>query len=61
VAGNTSGKRELKKELLQPGLILADLGIDLAVRALKIRIAHDGRAAVPGTGDVDHVCPGPET
>ena len=55
VAGNAAGKRELQEELLQPGLILADVGIDLAVRAFEIGVAHDRRAAVPGAGDVDHV------
>ena len=55
VAGNSSGKRKLKKELPQPGLILADVGIDLAVSALEVSVAHDGRAAVPGAGDVNHV------
>ena len=49
------GKRELLEELLQPGLILADVGIDLAVSAFEIRVANDGRAAVPGAGDVNHV------
>ena len=43
------------KELPQPGLILADVGIDLAVSALEIGVAHDGRAAVPGAGNVNHV------
>ena len=55
VAGNAAGKRELQEELLQPGLVLADVGIDLAVGALEIGVAHDGRAAVAGAGDVDHV------
>ena len=55
MAGNSAGKRELEKELPQPGLILADVGIDLAVGALKVGVAHDGRAAVSGAGDVDHV------
>ena len=55
VAGNSSGKRKLNKELPKPGLILADVGIDLAVSALEIGVAHDGRAAVPGAGDVNHV------
>jgi len=55
VAGNTSGKRELKKKLLQPDLVLADDGIDLAVRSLQIRVGHDGRTAMTGAGDVDHV------
>ena len=30
-------------------------GIDLAVSAFEVGVAHDGRAAVPGAGDVDHV------
>ena len=30
-------------------------GIDLAVGALEVGVAHDRRAAVPGAGDVDHV------
>ena len=55
VARNSSGKGELHKELPQPGLILADVGIDLAVGAFEIGVADDGRAAVPGAGDVDHV------
>ena len=42
-------------KLAKPGLVLADLGIDLAVRALEIGIAHDGLAPVAGAGDVDHV------
>jgi len=37
VAGNAAGKRKLEKELLQPDLILADVGIDLAVRCLRDR------------------------
>jgi len=48
-------KRKLNKEFPQPGLILADVGIDLAVSALEVSVAHDGRAAVPGPGDVNHV------
>jgi hypothetical protein len=55
VAGNSSGKRKLNKELPQPDFILADVGIDLAVSALQIRVAHDGWAAMSGAGDVDHV------
>src|SRR5664280_2298782 len=55
VAGNAAGKRKLNKELPKPGLILADVGIDLAVSALEVSIAHDGWAAVSGARDVDHV------
>src|ERR1019366_9081118 len=55
VAGDSSGKRKLNKELSQPGLILADVGIDLAVSALEVSVAHDGGAAVSRAGDVNHV------
>src|ERR1039458_5680352 len=47
MAGNSSGKRELNKELPEPGFILADVGIDLAVSALQVCVTHDGRTAVP--------------
>src|ERR1017187_11026185 len=55
VAGNSSGKRELKKELPQSGLILADVGIDFAVCPFKVSVAYHRRAAVAGAGDVNHV------
>ncbi len=55
VAGNSSGKRKLNKELPKPGFILADVGIDLAVSALEVCVAYDGRAAVPRAGDINHV------
>ena len=55
VTGDPSGEGELLEQLLQPGLILADVGIDLAVRAFEVDVAHHRRGAVAGTGDVDHV------
>src|SRR5450756_2140262 len=55
VAGDASGKRKLNKELPKPRLVLADVGIDLAVSALEIRVADNRRTAVPGAGDVNHV------
>src|SRR5450759_2042073 len=55
VAGHASRKRELNKELPKPRLVLADVGIDLAVSALEIRVADNRRTAVPGAGDVNHV------
>src|SRR4030042_927658 len=55
VAWNSAGKRKLNKKLPKPGLVLADVGIYLAVSALKISVAYHGRAAVPGAGDVNHV------
>src|SRR5437899_376668 len=45
MTGYSAGKREPGKELLEPDLIPADGRIDLAVRALEVRVAHDRRAA----------------
>src|ERR1700693_1830985 len=42
VARNSSRKRKLNKEFPKARLILADIGIDLAVRALEIGVTHDG-------------------
>jgi hypothetical protein len=55
VAGNAAGKGELLEEPLQPGLILADGGVDLAVGALEIGVADHGRTAVARAGNIDHV------
>ena len=55
MAGNAAGKRELLEQLLQPGLVLRDVRIDLAPGAFQIDVAHQRRAAVTGAGDVDHV------
>jgi len=55
MAGDPAGKRKLNEQLPESGLILADVGIDLAVGTLEISVAYDSRAAVPGAGDVDHV------
>ena len=49
------GNENWSKELPESGLILADIGIDLAVGALEVSIGYDGRASVPGAGDVNHV------
>ena len=55
MARNAARKRKLQEQLSQPGLILTDIRVDLAVGAFEIGIAHDGRPAVPRAGDVDHV------
>ena len=55
MAGNTAGKRKLQEQLLQPGFILADVGVDFAVRAFKVSVAHHRRPAVSGAGDVEHI------
>ncbi len=55
VAGNASGERKLLEQPFHPGFVLTDVGIDLAVAALKIGVGDQGGTAVPGSGDVDHV------
>lgn len=55
VTGDSARKGKLDKQLPQPGLILADIGIDLAVSAFKISVSHDSRAAAARAGDVNHV------
>ena len=55
VAGNPAGKRELLEQLLEPGLVLGDVRINLAPGAFEVNVAHNRRAAVTGTGDIEHV------
>src|SRR5206468_8217610 len=55
MARNPAGKGELREQLLEPGLILADVWIDLAVSPFEVSVADHRRAAVSGTGDVNHV------
>ena len=55
VAGDPAGERELLEQLLQPGLVLADVRVDLAVGAFQVGVADQRRAAVPGPGDIEHV------
>src|ERR1700722_12802058 len=55
VARNSAGKRELRKQPFQTSLILADVGIDLAVGTFEISMADDGGTAVPRPRHVDHV------
>ena len=55
MAGNAAGKRKLQKQFSEPGLILTDIRVDLAVGTFEIGVAYDGRPAVPRAGDVDHV------
>src|SRR5580658_8537143 len=52
---NPAGKRELNEELAKAGVVATDVGIDLAVRALEIRVGHHRGAAVPRSRHVNHV------
>ena len=55
VRRDASGERELPEQLAQAGLVAADVGIDLAVRALEVGVGDGGGAAVAGPDHVDHV------
>src|SRR5579863_5251048 len=55
MARNPAGKRELREQLFQPGFVLADVRVKLTVGAFEVSIAHQRRAAVTGTGDVEHI------
>ena len=55
MAGYAPWKGELREQLFQPGFILADVRINLAVAAFEVSIRHQCRAAMTGTGDVEHV------
>ena len=55
MARNAARKRELLEQPFHPGFVLTDVGIDLAVAALEIGVGDQRRAAMAGTGDVDHV------
>jgi hypothetical protein len=54
VRRDAAGERELGEEPLQARLVPADVGVDLAVRALQVGVGHHGRPAVPRTGDEEH-------
>jgi len=55
MARNAAGKRELLEQPLHPGFVLADVGIDLAIAALKIGVGDQSRSSVTWAGDIDHV------
>lgn len=55
VAWNPAGERELGEQALQPGLVLTNIGVNLAVRALEISTTDDGGAAMSGSRHVNHV------
>jgi hypothetical protein len=45
----------LLEQLLQPGFVLGDVRINFTPSAFEVNIADNRRAAVAGTGDVEHV------
>src|SRR5664279_5131900 len=55
MAGNTAGERELLEQLLEPGLVLGDVRIDLTPGAFEVNVTDNRRAAVTWAGDIEHV------
>src|SRR5215831_8497072 len=55
VTADAARKRELLEELLQPGRILALLGVNLGVGTLQVHRAQDTWSTVPRTSQEDHV------
>ena len=53
VARDPARERELPEEPAQSFLVLADVRVDLAVRALEVRARDEAGAAVAGAGDED--------
>jgi len=41
MTGNPAGKRELHEQLLQPGVVLSDVRINLAIAAFKVQVHVD--------------------
>ena len=54
VARNASRKGKLFEQTPHSLFVLRHRRIEFAVRALQIRVGHNGRPAVPRTGDEDH-------
>jgi hypothetical protein len=53
MTGNSARKRELREEPPDPGLIGADVGIDLAVGPFEVRVSDHRWPAVTGADTVD--------
>ena len=53
MARDPAGERELSEELPHAGVVLADVGIDLPVRALEVGVRDVRRSSVAGPGDED--------
>ena len=53
--GDAAGEGELLEELLHALRILADVGIDLTVRAVQVVLSDNSIAAMTGSGDIDHI------
>ena len=54
VARHAAGERELLEEAAHPLLVLGDVRVDLAVRALEVRVRDEPGPAVAGARHVEH-------
>ncbi len=55
MAGDPAGEGELFEQAFHALLVLAHVGVDLAVRTVQPVLGHHGVAAVAGAGDIDHI------
>ena len=55
MAGDAARERELAEQPPQALLVVADVGVDLGVGALQVRVRDQPGPAVPRAGDVDGV------
>jgi hypothetical protein len=55
VAGDSSGRRELRKKRRIPAASRVTTGVNLGIAALQIGVRVEGGAAVAGPGDEQHV------
>src|SRR5918999_3922757 len=55
MAGDATWERELGEQLLHALLVLRDVRVQLAVRALQVRVGHHTRCAVARASDINHV------
>ena len=55
VAADAAGEGELAEQAAHTLLVLAHVGVKLAVGSLQIGLGHHRVAAVAGAGDIDHV------
>ncbi len=55
MAGDAAGEGKLLEQPAHALLVLAHIGIDLAVGAVQPVLGHHGVAAVAGPGEIDHV------
>ena len=55
MTGNPAGKRELRKQVFQTGFVLCNVRINFTPSSFEVNIAYNRRAAVTGSGNIEHI------